>query len=265
MITARLPTSHAYPTSGVDRGRSEKQLPKADTTSHDTATIRLRNEIPTEIHLKIIAFAVSAILLFTSNLFIGNTAMATEEPSFTVVIDDGAFQVRQYPALLVAETRVGGDRRDASGSGFNILAGYIFGGNTRRQKIAMTAPVVQSPPKSEKIAMTAPVSQTAAGNEWVVRFTMPSGYTMESLPTPNDPRVELSLAPAVRMAVVSFSGWANDQDFKRKRAELEQWMTKRGLKATGPASLAQYNPPWTLGPLRRNEVMVPIEATTSGD
>lgn len=213
-----------------------------------------------EIRLKIIVFAVSALFLFTGTLFIGNTAMATEEPSFTVVIDDGAFQVRQYPALLIAETRVGGDRRDASGEGFKILAGYIFGGNTRRQKIAMTAPVVQSQPTSEKIAMTAPVSQTAVGNEWIVRFTMPSGYTMETLPKPNDPRVELSLTPAVRMAVIRFSGWTNDQDFKRKNAELEQWMSKRGHKATGPASLAQYNPPWTIGPLRRNEVMVPIEA-----
>ncbi len=189
--------------------------------------------------------------------------MATEEPAFTVVIDDGAFQVRQYPALLVAETRVGGDRKDASTEGFRILAGYIFGGNTRRQKIAMTAPVLQSPPTSEKIAMTAPVSETAVGDDWIVRFTMPSGYTMETLPKPDDPRVELGLTPAVRVAVVRFSGWTNDQDFKRKRAELEQWMTKRGLKATGPASLAQYNPPWTLGPLRRNEVMVPIDAVTA--
>ncbi len=189
--------------------------------------------------------------------------MATEEPAFTVVIDDGAFQVRQYATQLVAEARVGGDRKDASGAGFRILAGYIFGGNTGRQKIAMTAPVVQSPPVSEKIAMTSPVSQTAVGNDWIVRFTMPSGYTMDTLPRPNDPRVELSLAPAVRMAVVRFSGWANDQDFKRKRTELEQWMAKRGLKATGQASLAQYNPPWTLGPLRRNEVMVPIEAATA--
>ncbi len=205
---------------------------------------------------KIFAFAILLLLA-------GNTVMATEEPEFTVVIDDGAFQVRQYPALLVAETRVGGDRKDASAEGFRILAGYIFGGNTRRQKIAMTAPVLQSPPASENIAMTAPVSQTAVGNDWIIRFTMPSGYTMETLPKPDDPRVELGLTPAVRMAVVRFSGWASDQDFKRKLAELEQWMAKRRIKATGPASLAQYNAPWTLGPLRRNEVMVPMEAVAA--
>ncbi len=210
--------------------------------------------------MKISACAVTILLLFT-----GNTAMATEEPAFTVVIDDGAFQVRQYPALAVAETRVDGDRNDASGAGFRILAGYIFGGNTRRENIAMTAPVLQSPPVSEKIAMTAPVSQTAAGDAWIVRFTMPAGYTLDTLPKPNDPRVQLSIAPAIRVAAVRFSGWADDQDFKRKRIELEQWMMKRRIKATGTASLAQYNPPWTLGPLRRNEVMVPIEASVGAD
>ena len=209
--------------------------------------------------MKVHTFAFFAALFF----FTGKTAMATEEPAFTVVIDDGAFQVRQYPAQLVAETRVEGDRRDASGAGFRILADYIFGGNTRRQKIAMTTPVVQSPPVSEKIAMTAPVSQTVIADAWIVRFTMPSGYTLDTLPKPNDPRVVLSLLPATRVAVVRFSGWADDQDFSRKLAELEKWLTKRRIRASGPASFAQYNPPWTLGPLRRNEVMLPVEAEAS--
>lgn len=207
--------------------------------------------------VKNFAFAVSILLLFT-----GKSAMATEEPAFTLVIDDDAFQVRQYPAMLVAETQVKGDRRAAANAGFRILAGYIFGGNIRRESIAMTAPVLQSPPASEKIAMTAPVSQTATADAWIVRFTMPSGYTLDTLPTPDDPRVKLSLVPAVRVAVVRFSGWANDRDFECRRVELEQWIAKRGVRAIGPASLAQYNPPWTLGPLRRNEVMLPVEATT---
>lgn len=210
--------------------------------------------------MKKLAFALMALLLLTDN-----TVMATEEPSFTTVIDEGAFQVRQYPALLVAETRIEGDRREASSTGFRILAEYIFGGNTRNQKIAMTAPVVQSPPAGEKIAMTAPVSQTATADAWIVRFTMPPGYTLDTLPKPNDSRVALSVAPATRVALVRFSGWADDRDFKRKLAELEQWMKKRRIKAIGAASLAQYNPPWTLGPLRRNEVMVAIEAITAAD
>ncbi len=185
--------------------------------------------------------------------------MATEEPAFALVVDDGAFQIRQYPPMAVAEVRVKGDRREAANAGFRILAGYIFGGNTRSQRIAMTAPVVQSPPTSEKIAMTAPVSQTAIDGAWIVRFTMPAGYTLDTLPKPNDSQVMLSVAPAVRVAVLRFSGWVSDRDFERKRDELERWLAKRDLRAAGPASLAQYNPPWTLGPLRRNEVMLPIE------
>ena len=208
--------------------------------------------------MKTLAFAVSILILFTSGV-----AMATEEPAFTLVVDEDAFQVRQYPPLVVAETRVAGDRKQASSDGFRILAGYIFGGNTRRESIAMTAPVMQSPPVSEKIAMTAPVSQTAVAGAWVIQFTMPSEKTLDTLPTPDDPRVVLRTTPAIRVAVIRFSGWASDRDFERKRDELERWMAKRGLRAIGPASLAQYNPPWTLGPLRRNEVMLPVDAATS--
>ena len=189
--------------------------------------------------------------------------MPTEEPAFTHVIDEDAFQVRQYPSLAVAETQVAGDRKQAASTGFRILAGYIFGGNTRRESIAMTAPVGQSPPVGEKIAMTAPVSQTAVSGAWLIQFTMPSGRTLDTLPKPDDPRVVLRMTPAIRVAVIRFSGWASDRDFERKRAELERWMAKRGLHAIGPASLAQYNPPWTLGALRRNEVMLPVDAATS--
>ena len=185
-----------------------------------------------------LASAASILLLLT-----GNVAMATEEPPFTLVVDDGAFQIRQYPPLAVAETQVEGTRRAASSAGFRILADYIFGRNTRR----------------ERIAMTAPVSQTGADEAWVIQFTMPAGYTLDTLPTPNDPRVVLRVTPATRVAVIRFTGWAGDSDFERKRVELERWMAQRKLRAAGPAVLAQYDPPWTLGPLRRNEVMVPVE------
>lgn len=67
--------------------------------------------------------------------------MSVEEPKFKLVSKDGKFEVRDYPELVVAEVHVGGDRRGASSAGFRLLAGYIFGGNTRRESIAMTAPV----------------------------------------------------------------------------------------------------------------------------
>jgi hypothetical protein len=189
--------------------------------------------------------------------------MAVEEPPYQVVQRDGAFEIREYPALVVAEVTVEGDQRQAASRGFRLLAGYIFGGNKTRAKIAMTAPVAQTP-TGEKIAMTAPVTQTPSGgphaDQWVVRFTMPHAYTLETLPTPDDPRVHLQrLAPA-RFAVVRFSGLAGKADVDAKTGELAAWAEKHHLHATGPASLAQYDPPWTLWFARRNEVMIPVAA-----
>ena len=187
----------------------------------------------------------------------GTDAMAVEEPAFRSVLHEGAFEVRDYPALMVAEVTVSGDQKEAASKGFRLLAGYIFGGNKRRQSIAMTAPVAQAP-TSEKIAMTAPVTQIQSAGEWVVRFTMPSAYSMDTLPEPNDPKVHLRALPPARFAVLQFSGLARKDDVAAKTAELEKLARTHHLRAIGPASLAQYDPPWTLWFMRRNELMIPI-------
>jgi hypothetical protein len=185
--------------------------------------------------------------------------LAVEEPAFRSVLKDGAFEVRDYPALVVAETTVAGGQKDAASQGFRRLAGYIFGGNRGSRKIAMTAPVAQQP-VGEKIAMTAPVVQMQKGDEWVVRFTMPSGYTLATLPEPNNSNVKLRETPPTRYAVVRFSGLARPGDVASETAALSAWIARRKFEATGPATLAQYNPPWTLWFLRRNEVMIPISS-----
>ena len=187
----------------------------------------------------------------------GTDAMAVEEPAFRSILHEGAFEVRDYPALVVAEVTVSGDQKEAASKGFRLLAGYIFGGNKRRQSIAMTAPVAQAP-TSEKIAMTAPVTQIRSAGEWVVRFTMPSAYSMDTLPEPNDPKVHLRVLPPTRFAVLQFSGLARKDDVATKTAELEKLAGTHHLRAIGPASLAQYDPPWTLWFMRRNEVMLPV-------
>jgi hypothetical protein len=183
--------------------------------------------------------------------------MAVEEPPFKTTITDGQFEVREYPALTVAEVTVPGDQTQAAGRGFRLLAGYIFGGNTRKQHIAMTAPVGETP-VGEKIAMTAPVSQTEQAGQWTVRFTMPSGQTLQTLPAPKDPQVHLRLAPPTRTAVVRFSGLANPRLVAKQTQALRAWMKTYRLAEAGPPTLAQYDPPWTLWFMRRNEVMIPI-------
>jgi hypothetical protein len=188
----------------------------------------------------------------------GGVAMATEEPAFTVASHEGEFEVRAYPALVVAQVSVSGTRDEASNAGFRLLAAYIFGGNTRRQSIAMTAPVVQERATSETIAMTAPVTQSGGNVAWVVRFTMPSTYTLETLPAPNDARVRLVPVPAQRYAVVRFSGLARPDDVGRRTETLMGFMERHHLRAAGFPSLARYDPPWTLWFMRRNEVWIPV-------
>lgn len=189
--------------------------------------------------------------------------MAAEEPVFKLVLQSGAFEVREYPSLIAAEVSVGGDRSEAVNAGFRLLAGYIFGGNTSRQSIAMTAPVIQAPPAGESIAMTAPVTQTGNTDAWVIRFIMPSSYTLDTLPTPNDPKVQLKTLPPSRVAVVRFSGLAHEADIEQKTAELKDFIAANHLRTAGPPSLARYNPPWTLWFLRRNEVMIPLQDETA--
>lgn len=201
----------------------------------------------------------ASLLLGFAMVSIGGEAMATEEPKYKVSRQHGELEVRDYPALTFAEVTVDGERGAAANAGFRLLAAYIFGGNTRRLRIAMTAPVVQARPTGESIPMTAPVLQTGSAGRWIIRFVMPSSYTLATLPTPNDPRVRLLDRPATRFAVLKFSGLARDPSVQRKIAELTAWVDDQHLRTVGEPSLARYDPPWIPWFLRRNEVMIALE------
>lgn len=180
-----------------------------------------------------------------------------EEPSFALKLSDGSFQVREYAPVIVAETTVRGDAWGSRFEGFGPLADYIFAKDRAGEKIAMTAPVTQAP--REKIAMTAPVTQQpAAGDAWTIAFTMPAGYTMQSLPAPSNPNVKLIEQPSRTMAVYSFSGLASDADMADAQRVLMQKVSQAALKPKGEPVFAFYDPPWTLAFLRRNEVMVEV-------
>lgn len=186
--------------------------------------------------------------------------MATEEPAYTLIEQSGNVELRRYGPLIVAETLVSGSMDDASGSGFRRIADYIFGNNTVRngghQKISMTAPVTMAA-QSKEISMTAPVSMERSAGKWRMHFVMPSEYTLETLPRPNNPAVTLREIPATHYAVIRFSGLAGENKVAAKTAELEAWLERRGIEPLGNPQLARYNPPWTLPFLRRNEVMIP--------
>ena len=179
--------------------------------------------------------------VFLSTLVAGMSANAIEEPAFEVRQrwDEEQIEIREYAPRVMAVTEMAEREND----GFRVLAGYIFGGNAREQEIAMTAPVQQT--------MSGPAEMA---------FIMPAEYAFDELPEPNDARVAFRQAPAYTAAVIRFSGWANAEKADANWQKLRGFLIKEGIEIVGEPTLNQYNPPWTLGFLRRNEIIVPVKS-----
>ncbi len=204
----------------------------------------------------IVAGIAGAILLLAGTAWFV-VANNVETPGYNTLVSDGDFELRDYPALVVAEVTRRGPRKAAVNSGFGALAAYIFARDRAGEKISMTAPVTQQP--VGKIAMTAPVTQTRqTADSWIVQFVMPAKYRLGDLPAPGGPDVRLREIPAQRRAAVRFSGVADDALIARNEARLREWMSARGLKPVSEPVYAYYNAPFTPGFLRRNEVMFEI-------
>ncbi len=184
----------------------------------------------------------------------------TPEPPYEVIRTQGEIELRQYETQLIAETLVpvSGDDRSPGNGAFRRLANYIFGENTRKAEIEMTAPVLQAP-QNEKIDMTAPVIQARKGDQWWMAFVLPKGYTLENAPIPNDDRVQLRTLPPMRLATIRYSGRNSVEKMARHEARLRAWLSAERVEAVGPARMAGYDPPWTVPFLRRNEIQIPIE------
>jgi hypothetical protein len=185
-----------------------------------------------------------------------------EQADYTVVKRMNGYEIREYPAHIVAQATVGGSYSEALSEGFRIVAGYIFGGNIKREAIAMTAPVVAQTGlvkgESENIAMTSPVVSTSQGDSQIISFGMPRSYTLETLPTPNDPRVKLVMLPAKKFAVMRFSWYRSDARVKNMQEKLHLALVRDGIVAQGSIAYAGYNAPWTPPWMNRNEVLAEL-------
>jgi len=205
--------------------------------------------------------------IFLISLLIASTALAIEEPKYTILEKSEPFELRSYAPRIVAEVKVDGDLDAASSQGFRLIAAYIFGKNQVSEKIAMTAPVgIESSDqnKSAKIAMTVPVaiegakSFEDASNQWTVSFVMPSEYTLATLPKPLNSEVKIRVVPAEKRAVITFSGFNSAEKAQAKTQLLQDWIKTKNLKTTGDPQFARYNPPWSLPFMRRNEILIQV-------
>jgi hypothetical protein len=204
---------------------------------------------------KYIWWAIAGVAVLGTELW-GPIVSNVEQAKYSVLEKHNNIEIRDYAPMIVAEAEVTGARENAIREGFRIIAGYIFGSNSTRQNVSMTAPVTQQ--ESQTIAMTTPVTQQGDGHTWHVRFVMPASYTMETLPTPRNSAVKLKEIGAKRFVAIRFSGVARENSLKRHTEELREFVRARKLKPLSAPTYAFFNPPWTLPFFRRNEVMVEI-------
>jgi effector-binding domain-containing protein len=168
----------------------------------------------------------------------------TEHQPYDVVEQHPDFELRRYPAHVVAETRVTGSFEGAGNASFRRLAGYIGGRNTQSRKVAMTAPVLQE-------------AEEEAGR-YVVSFVMPDSFDLDAAPAPTDGAVRLRAIPAETAAALRFSGRWTQGRFDEHAQRLLAAVEAAGLEVDGPLRFARFDPPWTPWFLRHNEVVVPV-------
>ena len=201
--------------------------------------------------------------------------MAIESPKYEVEKEEGSFEIRTYASYIVAQVDVESDFDGALRNGFEILAHYIFGGNKKKESIPMTAPVSEeipmmapvtaqkismtAPVTAEKISMTAPVTEEQAGERsYRVSFAMPSKFTLETLPEPQDKRITFKVVESRRTAAIRFSGRVHKKLATQKTEELRDWLSRNGIVPKSSFVVALYNPPFIPGIFRRNEIIVDI-------
>ena len=187
---------------------------------------------------------VKALVIAALMLAAAETALALEEPEYTVLEQADDWELRLYQPYIVAETRVEGNLRQTGNRAFRILAGYIFGDNEPGEKMAMTAPVI-SEPDGEGAA--------------VYQFVMESAYDMDDLPVPNDARVELRQLPQRLVAALTFSGTWNETRIDELTRDFLERLGEEGYALRSDPMLARYTPPLTPWFLRRNEILVEVE------
>jgi hypothetical protein len=174
-------------------------------------------------------------------LIVSFTSKNIETPKYKVIKTYDEVEVRLYPKMVVAKTNLADKSFDNQGSnGFRTIAGYIFGGNEKNEKIAMTAPVVMN-----------------MGDSASMYFVMPKSYDKSELPTPNSKNVQIVEVAEKTLAVITYGGFSSDEKIEKHRKQLEKILQKNKLQTKGAYLFMGYNAPWDIIN-RKNEVAIEV-------
>lgn len=182
----------------------------------------------------------------------------TEQQRYQVLERQGPVELRRYESCTVADVVVQGSREEAGNVAFRPLIRYISGHNAPRQKLGMTAPVVQEP-VGERLATTEPVIEQSTGSDrWTVSFVLPGSRPPAEYPAPSDPRVTLRHVPEHTAAALRWSGRWTDANVLRRTEELNRAVAANGWTPQGVSRWARFDPPWKPAFARRNEIVLPV-------
>tara|TARA_Y100001934_G_scaffold207832_1_gene245795 strand:- start:104 stop:679 length:576 start_codon:yes stop_codon:yes gene_type:complete len=184
------------------------------------------------------------ITTVTTLLFLQNSIMAIETPNFKLIKKEGEFEIREYEPMIIAMTKVKSEYREASSTGFRRIANYIFGGNSRKMNIEMTAPVFTDVPNSNQI--------------YNIIFVMPAEHSLDDLPKPDFDNVKIKVLDLGKTIVLPFGGWATENRVGELTIKLNNYIKNKGYKKKSNYMIAQYNSPWVPPPFRKNELILKI-------
>ena len=194
---------------------------------------------------KMIYLFVAAVLIVVAYFGWKFTARsAYESAEYTVLESDDSFEIREYPDLMLATTGMKSESQDEDGS-FMRLFGYISGENEPKQKVSMTTPVF--------------MERDTADAEGQMGFVLPKQVVEQHIPDPTNDKVAIRKRAGGRFAVIRFAGRMDSEAVAASEDKLRNWMQEKGLVGNGEAELAGYDPPWTPGPLRRNEILIRLK------
>ena len=189
-----------------------------------------------------IILGIAAVAFVGVQIFFMNGQRKTETYPYKVDKKYKDFEIRSYePTLFTSVTMSGNKYKESSQKGFSILAGYIFGGNKKNEKIAMTSPVAMS-----------------LGDSTTMMFMVPKKFKKETLPQPNESQIKFREEPAKRVAAISFSGWANDEKIENYKQQLIRALNSEGIKFSNRFYFLGYNAPFEVFN-RKNEIIVELE------
>lgn len=194
-----------------------------------------------KIFIIIISILVSLFIVF--QIYITMSTNKTEMQQYKVIQEEEGFEIRFYPGVVMAKiSSTSKSYKDLGSSGFRKLAGYIFGGNS----------------ENKQISMTSPVHMDIGDSVSTMAFVMPSNFKKEDLPKPSNGEVMIENSQEEYVAVIQFSGFANNESIEQNKVKLEKALKAKGLTYYGNFRYLGYNPPYQLVG-RRNEVIVALD------